>query len=139
MPCMTAAEPLRAPSHLRVAPTPSVPERGCARPGCSDAASATLVFRYQERLAWVEPLTDRTHPATYDLCEQHAERTAPPYGWAFEDRRRASSPRRWEHGDGSDPTVTVLGSVLHAPSGPPPRPSTDDPDRSPHVAPASDW
>jgi hypothetical protein len=32
------------------------------------------------------------HPATYDLCERHADGLTVPMGWALHDRRRITAP-----------------------------------------------
>ncbi len=71
--------------------------RQCARPGCSTTASATLVYDYERRTSSLEPLSDESHPMTYDLCDTHADTLTVPRGWQLDDRRRtpaAQSPRR---------------------------------------------
>lgn len=62
--------------------------RSCARPGCGEAATATLSYDYAGATVWLESLTPEGHPMTHDLCEPHADRTAPPRGWKLVDRRR---------------------------------------------------
>jgi hypothetical protein len=61
--------------------------RVCARPGCPDAAVATLTYDYAGRSGWLDPLADERHPMSYDLCSAHAEALTVPRGWALEDRR----------------------------------------------------
>lgn len=65
--------------------------RGCARPGCAAAARATLTFSYPDQRAVIDELGDVPVPEAYDLCEDHADRTTPPRGWAFLDRRRSAT------------------------------------------------
>jgi hypothetical protein len=40
---------------------------------------------------WLDDLTEEASPATYDMCNDHADRLAVPVGWSREDRR---SPER---------------------------------------------
>ena len=61
--------------------------RQCARPGCSDAACATLAYDYEQRITWLDPLSDESHPMAYDLCHDHAQAMTVPRGWRLEDRR----------------------------------------------------
>ena len=61
--------------------------RQCARPGCSAVANATLAYDYRRRVTWLVPLSNESHPMSYDLCEPHAEATSVPRGWRLEDRR----------------------------------------------------
>lgn len=61
--------------------------RQCARPGCSQPATATLTYDYAAQGAWLERLSAETHPMTHDLCEAHADRMSVPQGWRLEDRR----------------------------------------------------
>jgi hypothetical protein len=77
-------------------------ERRCQRPGCATTAGATLTFAYHSRETWIGPLAAELTPQAYDLCETHADRTAPPSGWALGDRR---------------PTVAERAAAPGAPSG----------------------
>ncbi len=61
--------------------------RQCARPGCSQSASATLTYDYQGMTAWLERLAAESHPMTHDLCDAHADRLSVPQGWRLEDHR----------------------------------------------------
>ena len=61
--------------------------RTCAKPGCSDPASATLTYDYAGSVAWIETLADQAHPMSYDLCQRHAANLSVPRGWALQDRR----------------------------------------------------
>lgn len=61
--------------------------RTCAKPGCTATASATLVYDYAGRSAWIEALDLESHPMHYDLCAEHADHLKVPQGWTFEDRR----------------------------------------------------
>jgi len=55
--------------------------RRCSRVGCLSEAAATLTFVYADRMAVLGPLAITPEPHSYDLCDRHAERTAPPLGW----------------------------------------------------------
>ncbi len=68
-------------------------DRQCARPGCAEQASATLTFDYAGQRAWLEELAATPSPATYDLCERHADRLSVPNGWSCDDRRPPPPPR----------------------------------------------
>ena len=61
--------------------------RQCARPGCSQPATATLTYDYAGQTAWLERLAAEPHPMTHDLCATHADRLSVPQGWRLEDRR----------------------------------------------------
>jgi len=61
--------------------------RHCARPGCGGAATASLSYRYVDRLAWLDDLAADTEPSTHDLCTAHADGLRVPVGWTLEDRR----------------------------------------------------
>ena len=64
--------------------------RVCARPGCGEAASATLVFDYNGRTTWLDALAGERHPMAYDLCAAHAAALTVPRGWQLVDRRDAA-------------------------------------------------
>ena len=49
--------------------------RRCVRPGCGALATASLTYHYASRTAWLDDLDDEAHPAGYDLCAQHADRS----------------------------------------------------------------
>ncbi len=49
--------------------------------GCAEPAASTLTYVYTDRMAVLGPLAMRAEPHSYDLCDRHAERTAPPVGW----------------------------------------------------------
>lgn len=69
--------------------------RRCARPTCTDPASATLRFDYRTRQVWLGRLADEVDPTDHDLCDRHADRTTPPVGWELDDQRppvRAVAP-----------------------------------------------
>ncbi len=63
--------------------------RLCARPGCGEAATATLSFQYATSTVWLDDVGAK-EPHTIDLCARHADRTAPPKGWTGHDRRAAT-------------------------------------------------
>jgi Protein of unknown function (DUF3499) len=65
--------------------------RACARPGCSETATATFVYDYQERTTWLDALAGERHPMAYDLCSSHADSLSVPRGWRLVDRRDSSS------------------------------------------------
>ena len=62
--------------------------RQCSRPGCAEAAVATLTYQYARSVAWLDDLSSDRDPHGYDLCERHAERLRVPHGWRLEERRR---------------------------------------------------
>lgn len=66
--------------------------RLCARPGCGEAAAATLSFQYATSTAWLDDVGAK-EPHTIDLCERHADRLAAPKGWTRHDRRAATLRR----------------------------------------------
>lgn len=70
--------------------------RKCARPGCSTAASATLLYDYTQRTASLESLATERHPMEYDLCDAHADSLTVPQGWRLEDDR---APRSSDYDD----------------------------------------
>ena len=66
--------------------------RLCARPGCGEAATATLSFQYASSTVWLDDLGPK-EPATIDLCGRHADRLAAPKGWTGHDRRAQTLAR----------------------------------------------
>ncbi|MBL8777947.1 MAG: DUF3499 family protein, partial [Acidimicrobiales bacterium] len=42
--------------------------RLCARPGCSERATATLAYDYHSRTVWLDGLSYEVDPANHDLC-----------------------------------------------------------------------
>jgi len=66
--------------------------RQCARPGCSEPATATFGYDYSERTVWIDAMADEPHPANYDLCRRHATGLTVPNGWAMSDRRTSVVP-----------------------------------------------
>jgi len=66
--------------------------RQCARPGCSEPATATFGYDYTDRTVWLDYVADEEHPATYDLCRRHSAGLTVPNGWALSDRRVAVTP-----------------------------------------------
>ena len=61
--------------------------RHCARPGCGSGATASLSYRYAERVAWLDDLSGEADPSIHDLCAAHADGLRVPVGWTLEDRR----------------------------------------------------
>ncbi len=61
--------------------------RTCARPGCSQHATATLTYAYSAGDVWLDPLSTESHPMSHDLCERHADGMSVPQGWRLDDRR----------------------------------------------------
>jgi len=55
--------------------------RRCSRVGCGQEAAWTLTYVYADQMAVLGPLAHAADPHSYDLCDRHAERTAPPQGW----------------------------------------------------------
>jgi Protein of unknown function (DUF3499) len=65
--------------------------RGCARPGCREAAAATMTYEYRERTAWIDGLSE-PGSGGYDLCAVHAETLRVPHGWQRYDLRLPTLP-----------------------------------------------
>lgn len=61
--------------------------RLCARPGCSERATATLAYDYRNRVVWLDSLAYEVDPANHDLCSRHADRLSAPQGWKLHDLR----------------------------------------------------
>lgn len=61
--------------------------RLCARPGCSDPATATLTYDYKGRHVWIDDLSREPDPNEYDLCERCADSRSVIRGWEMRDRR----------------------------------------------------
>lgn len=66
--------------------------RQCNRSACSDTSAATLGYDYGTRTAWIVDVVDVAHPATYDLCNRHADGLTIPMGWELHDQRRIATP-----------------------------------------------
>jgi hypothetical protein len=64
--------------------------RSCARPDCSQPASATLSYDYDGAQGWLDELVATPHPMLHDLCTRHADSLSVPRGWRLEDRRRSA-------------------------------------------------
>ena len=62
-------------------------DRLCARPACSQHATATMAYEYARRVAWVDDLAPTRIPGTWDLCPAHADTLSVPNGWRRDDRR----------------------------------------------------
>ncbi|MDX2378485.1 MAG: DUF3499 family protein [Acidimicrobiia bacterium] len=67
---------------------PSLAERQCSRSGCSDGASVTLSYHYDQSQVWLDNLTPNRDPHAYDMCARHAARLSVPQGWHLDDRRQ---------------------------------------------------
>ncbi len=65
----------------------------CARPGCSGPADAWFTYDYRTRRVWLDDAQDLEAGDQWGLCEAHAGRMRPPYGWALVDRRVRQRPR----------------------------------------------
>jgi Protein of unknown function (DUF3499) len=65
----------------------------CARVGCSEPATASFAFDASSCLVWLDPLTGPNQGAGL-LCDRHADRLTPPWGWNLQDRR-TPTPRLW--------------------------------------------
>jgi hypothetical protein len=61
--------------------------RTCARPGCSEPATATFGYDYVNRTVWIDTVAEEPHPSTYDLCRRHAAGMTVPNGWELRDGR----------------------------------------------------
>ena len=61
--------------------------RLCSRPGCANAASATMTYGYASRTVWVDDLAAEADPNGYDLCPAHADRLSVRVGWEKSARR----------------------------------------------------
>lgn len=62
-------------------------QRHCARPGCTETATATLTYDYGASTVWIDVLSSESHPMTHDLCPRHADALSVPRGWLLQDRR----------------------------------------------------
>ena len=69
--------------------------RSCARPDCSEPATATLTYDYTGQAVWLDSLAFEDHPAAHDLCSRHADRLRAPQGWDLVDRRDAVVEPLW--------------------------------------------
>jgi hypothetical protein len=65
--------------------------RTCSRPACASPAVATFDYDYATSTVRLDNLAAEAHPATYDLCQGHAGRLAPPRGWQLLDMRNGGS------------------------------------------------
>lgn len=83
--------------------------RGCARPGCSQGADATLHYRYAARTVFLERLSDDAHPMTHDMCEMHADTIRVPQGWKLIDRRVVVTEQSDVNGDSASPSRLAAG------------------------------
>lgn len=61
--------------------------RQCARPDCAEHATSTFGYDYGQGTVWLVDLTEEAHPATYDMCQRHANALRVPIGWQLRDRR----------------------------------------------------
>ena len=57
-------------------------KRLCTRQTCQRPAFATLTYVYADSMAVLGPLSAKSEPHSYDLCEQHADRLSAPQGWS---------------------------------------------------------
>lgn len=65
----------------------------CAKPRCPGPGAAVLYFRYADRLAFLEDLTEvEPSPHSYVLCASCADSLRPPRGWELDDRRTLEAP-----------------------------------------------
>ncbi|MEA2829203.1 MAG: hypothetical protein QOG43_3642 [Actinomycetota bacterium] len=85
--------------------------RLCARPGCGEAATASLTFQYATSTVWLDDLGVK-EPHSIDLCGRHADRLAAPKGWTGHDRRAAR--RRAAADEGSPAAGTADAGGLRA-------------------------
>lgn len=60
--------------------------RVCARPECSEIATARFFFDARAKLLIIDPLIDEWGGSGV-LCRAHADRMTPPRGWSVDDRR----------------------------------------------------
>lgn len=58
------------------------PKRPCSRQTCQQPAVATLTYVYADSMAVLGPLSAKSEPHSYDLCEHHADRLSAPQGWS---------------------------------------------------------
>jgi len=52
---------------------------------------ATFGYDYATSTVRLDNLAHEAHPSTYDLCQGHAGRLAPPRGWQLLDVRNGGS------------------------------------------------
>jgi hypothetical protein len=55
--------------------------RPCSKVACTADAVATLTYVYADSMAVLGPLSQKSEPHSYDLCERHADRLSAPQGW----------------------------------------------------------
>ena len=55
--------------------------RPCSKVACTADAVATLTYVYADSMAVLGPLSQKSEPHSYDLCEKHADRLSAPQGW----------------------------------------------------------
>ncbi len=67
-------------------------QRHCARPGCTESATATLTYDYGASTVWIDPLEAEAHPMSHDLCTRHSDALSVPRGWLLQDRRGSVTP-----------------------------------------------
>lgn len=56
-------------------------ERVCSKVACSKTAVSTLTYVYADSMAVLGPLSARSEPHSYDLCEEHSAKLSAPKGW----------------------------------------------------------
>lgn len=72
--------------------------RSCQKQNCESPAVAMVAVRYATREIVVSALAPEADRRLLELCEGHAARLTPPYGWTTLDERRSVAPPRLAFG-----------------------------------------
>jgi hypothetical protein len=68
--------------------------RLCARPDCTDDATAIFTFDGAHAVVWIDALDGEPGPGEAGLCGFHATTLRAPLGWELHDRRQSPPPRQ---------------------------------------------
>jgi hypothetical protein len=80
--------------------------RPCQKQNCGHPAAATVAVRYATKEIVVAVLAPEADRRLLELCDGHAARLTPPYGWTTLDERRPVSPPRLAFG--GDPFASAV-------------------------------
>ncbi|MBD8506605.1 DUF3499 family protein [Hoyosella sp. G463] len=85
--------------------------RRCCKPGCRNPAVATLTYVYADSQVVLADLSPLDSPHSWDLCEQHAIRLAPPMGWDLVREWVPESEREPEPAAPAEATAGVVATT----------------------------
>ena len=80
--------------------------RACQKQNCGNAAAVTVAVRYATKEIVVAALAPEADRRLLELCDGHAARLTPPYGWTTLDERRPVAPPRLAFG--GDPFASAV-------------------------------